>query len=210
MMRSSRRSRALVLLDGQGKRLLAGIEEREPHVGPRHGEALHRIDHRERFRTRRFQEFQPRRRGEEKVAHLDPRAALAGCKKAGRFGAGGRAAFDAHGVRLALARARGKMEPRHGADGRQRLAAKAERGDVGEVVVAVRGERRASKWRGVRPQGARFRRPCPRRCRRPRSGWRRRHRSRCRSGWRRHRARFRPVPSPRSPGARPPRRRRCG
>ncbi len=48
-----------------------------------------------------------------------------------------RAAIDAHLMRLARSGAGGDGEPRDGTDGRQRLAAKAERGDVREIVFTV-------------------------------------------------------------------------
>ncbi len=52
------------------------VGEHEGDVGARHREALDDVDDGERFRARRFQEFEPRGRGEEEVPHLDARAAL--------------------------------------------------------------------------------------------------------------------------------------
>ena len=39
-----------------------------------HGEPAHGVGDMARFGARLLQEFEPRRRGEEEIAHLDPRA----------------------------------------------------------------------------------------------------------------------------------------
>ncbi len=89
------------------------------------------------FRARRFEEFEARGRREEQLAHLDPRARLAVGEKADGRRAMRRAAIDTDLMRLARLGAAGDGEPRDGADGRQRLAAKAHRGDVGEIVFPI-------------------------------------------------------------------------
>ena len=97
------------------------------------------------------------------------------------------------------------FQPRHRGDRGQGFAAKAERGDIGEVAVGdFRGGVALDAERADRPG------PCRRRRRSRGSGSGRRSRWPRRCAWRRRRARFRPVPSRRRPGARPPRRRRCG
>ncbi len=81
---------------------------------------------------RRFQEFAPRRGGEEQVGDDHARAGRTGGR--GHFGV--EPPRDADRVRVRRARrARGDGEPRGGADRRQRLAAEAE-GTDGDQVVA--------------------------------------------------------------------------
>ena len=109
--------------------------EGERNIGPRHGEALDDIGCGEVFGARGFQKFQPRGRGEEKLADFDARAGLSARQKAGGFGSAYVPAIDADFVGVALRRAAGDCEPRNRADGRQRLAAEAERFDVRKIVV---------------------------------------------------------------------------
>ena len=71
----------------------------------------------------RFQEFEPRRGGEKKVANLDPGSLGVGRRFRGADGT----AFDRDDPSILLPkRAAGDGEPGDGADGRQRLAAKAQ------------------------------------------------------------------------------------
>ena len=119
----------------------------EGDVGPRHGEALDHVDDRQRFAARRLQEFQPRRRGEEKIAHLDARAGRRLCRRR-RLAPCGRPRRRWPGAVAALARGDDR-QPRHGADRRQRLAAKAERGDVGQVVAPSRRASFEVAWRST-------------------------------------------------------------
>ena len=110
--------------------LLAG--EREGDVGPAHGEAAHHLAHRLGLGAVLFEEFEPRRRGVKQVAHLDARALAERGRLRRRFHAG--IDLDRPGVRLAPV-ARRDRKPRHRADRRQRLAAKAERRDGNKILV---------------------------------------------------------------------------
>ncbi len=99
------------------------IGEREP---------AHDVAGRLRFAAVALQEFQPRRRRREEIARLDPRAL--------RLRAGLNRAFDAvfdeqRDGRVGAARARADFEPRDRGDRGQRLAAKSERRDMGEIAV---------------------------------------------------------------------------
>ena len=105
----------------------------------------------------------------------------------------------------AAGRAGDDGQPRRRADRGQRLAAEAERGDAHQVVV---GSLEVA-WRctaSAELVGG----PCRCRRRSPRCARCRRLPGSRRCGWRRRRARSPPAPSPRRPGARSPRRRRCG
>ncbi len=115
---------------GDGRALFAG--EREGHVRPAHGEPAHDLADVLAFGAVALEEFQPRRRGVEQVAHLDPRAFA---ERGGLHG-GFVAAVDGDhpGMRLAPVTRRDR-KPRHRADRRQRLAAETERLDVEQVVV---------------------------------------------------------------------------
>jgi hypothetical protein len=110
--------------------LLAG--EREGDVGPAHGESAHRLAHRLGLGAIEFEEFQPRRRGMEQIAHLEPRT----FPKCGRLDPGFDPGidFDRPGMRLA-GMARRDREPRHRADRGQRLAAETKGSDRNEIVV---------------------------------------------------------------------------
>ena len=104
----------------------------EGDLGMGHGEAAHRVGDMARFGARLLQELEPRRRGEEQIAHLDPRAGR--MRRGPRLAA--RAAVDLQAPRgVGVGRARGEGEARHRGDGRQRLAAEAQGADVGEIVV---------------------------------------------------------------------------
>ena len=115
---------------GHRRALLA--REREGNVRPAHRQAAHHLADRLALAAVALEEFEPRRRGVEEIAHLD---AGAGAERAG-FHARLVAAVDRDrpGVRLARV-PRGDGEPRHRADRGQRLAAEAERADVEQVVV---------------------------------------------------------------------------
>jgi hypothetical protein len=96
------RERALEqrILGGEREHHAAFIGQGEADIGTGHGEPLYGVDDGERFGAGRFEKFEPRRRGVEKVAHLDARTGLAGGKKAGRLGAGKRACIDRDGMRV--------------------------------------------------------------------------------------------------------------
>ena len=115
---------------GDGRALLA--REREGDVGPAHRQPPHHLADRLALAAVALEEFQPRRRRVEEVAHLDAGAVA----ERGGLDVGFVAAVDRDraGVRLARV-ARGDGEPRHRADRGQGLAAEAERADIEQVVV---------------------------------------------------------------------------
>ncbi len=118
--------------DAERDLALAVGGEMEGDLRMGHGEAVDRVLRMHQLGARRLHELEPRRGGEEQVAHLD----------AGALGMGGRLrrAFasgvdrDAPG-RFGAARPRGDGETAHRADRGQCLAAEAERADMGEIVV---------------------------------------------------------------------------
>ena len=83
--------------------LLAG--EREGDIRPAHGEPAHHFAHRLGLGAVEFQEFQPRRRGVEQVAHFDARAAA-----------------ERRGLDLAISRRRRPRSPRRAARSAWRVA----------------------------------------------------------------------------------------
>ena len=109
----------------------------EGHIGARHRQPLDHIQGGEILGARALEEFQPRRRGIKKLAHFHPRARLARAAKGGGRRAADGAAFDGDFVRIACPGAAGNREPRHRADAGQRLAAKAQGFDMGEIVLAA-------------------------------------------------------------------------
>ena len=103
------------------------IGERQPanHVGDRRP-----------FGPVGLQELQPGRRCEEQIAHLD----LGAARVAGRGRTVLAAALDAHRPGMRLGRmARGHGQAGNGADGGERLAAKAEAADVEQIVLGELG-----------------------------------------------------------------------
>ncbi len=115
---------------GHRRALLAG--EREGDVGPAHGEAPHHLADRLGLAPVALEEFEPRRRGVEQVAHLDAGAFAE--RRGLDLGLVAAVDGDRPGMRLAGV-AGGDGEPRHRADRGQRLAAEAERADIEEVVA---------------------------------------------------------------------------
>ena len=138
---------------GHRRALLAG--QREGDVGPAHGEPAHHLAHGFGLGAVELEELQPRRRGVEQIAHLDARAVAERRRLDGGFRAG--IDLDRPGVRLAGVPRRDR-QPRHGADRRQRLAAKAR-------ACGSRPDRRrqASRWHGARPPAPDRPASCPRR-----------------------------------------------
>ena len=115
---------------GHRRALLAG--QREGDIGPAHGEPAHHFAHGFGLGAVELEEFQPRRRGVEQIAHLDA-GAFAERRGLDRgFGAG--IDLDRPGMRLAGVPRRDR-QPRHRADRGQRLAAKAQRADRNQIVV---------------------------------------------------------------------------
>ena len=124
----------------------AGVRrEGKAHGGIGHGEPFDHIGHGGGLGALGFQEFEPRRRRREEIARLDPRALgpIAGLDPALLAGLDPdlRADLGAGGARV-------DGEIGDGGDGGQRLAAKAERRDRGEIAigdfrggVALDGER---------------------------------------------------------------------
>jgi hypothetical protein len=102
----------------------------------RHGQPPYRIEGVLVLGARRLEELEPRRRGEEEVAHLDPRAR--------RMGAGlgplDRARLDrqAPGA-VGIGGPAGEGETADGADRGQRLAAEAQGVDAQQIVVGELG-----------------------------------------------------------------------
>ncbi len=98
------------------------------------------------FGARGFPELEPRRRSVEQVAHFDPGAGRLGRRLHGpaapaldRQAPGLVRRLVRHVLRTIAVRAAAHGEPRDGADRGQRLAPKAERGDVHQVVVRQLG-----------------------------------------------------------------------
>ena len=115
-----------------GHRRALFAREREGHVGPAHREPAHHVADRLGLGAVGLEKLEPRRRRVEQVADFDARALA----QRGGLGLRFLAAVDLDrpGVRLAGVPRRDR-KPRHRTDRRQRLAAKAERADVVEVVV---------------------------------------------------------------------------
>ncbi len=121
---------------GPGDRRALLARKREGDVGPAHRQPAHHLANRLAFAAVALEEFEPRRRRVEQVAHLDARAFA---ERAGfdlRFAPG--VDRDRPAVRLAGV-PRGDGEPRDRADRGQRLAAEAERADVEQIVVGQLG-----------------------------------------------------------------------
>ena len=135
---------------------LAG--QREGDVRPAHGEPAHHLAHRFGFGTVELEEFKPRRRGVEQVAHFD--AGALPQRRGLHLGFGAGIDLDRPAMRLAGVAGRDR-KPRHRADRGQGLAAEPQRADRDQIVV---GElRRGMALDGKRKIG---RASCPRR-RRP-------------------------------------------
>ena len=170
--------------------------------GMRHGKAAHGVGDVARLGARLLQELEPRRRGEEKIANLDPRAGGRGGGH--RLGLGAAVDREAPG-RVGDRRSRSDGKAAHRGDRRQGLAAETQR-------CECRKDRRrgASTCNGARRQAADRQASC--RCRRrPRRGRCGRPPSRSRRcAAHRHRSHSRPAPSRRWPAARRLRRRRSG
>src|SRR5215467_10204872 len=110
--------------------------EREGDVGPAHRQPAHHLADRLAFAAVAFEEFEPRRRGVEQVAHFDARAFPE------RAGLDLRLAAAVDGDRPAVRLAavpRGDGQPRNRADRGQRLAAEAQGADVEQIVVGELG-----------------------------------------------------------------------
>ena len=111
--------------------LLAG--EREGNFWTAHGKSAHHLAHRFGFSAVELEEFEPRRRGVEQIAHLDAGALPQRRRLDVGFGAG--IDFDRPGMRLAGV-ARRDRKPGHGTDRRQGLAAEPERADRDQILVS--------------------------------------------------------------------------
>ena len=125
----------------------ASVErQRERDIGPRHREALDHIERRQVFGARGFQEFEPRRRRVEQLAHLDARAVLAAWRGTPPARAQRRAAVDADLVRLARRRCgwRSKAAPP------RRSTAAPRRGSPSSRCAERSSSARASTSRGAR------------------------------------------------------------
>ena len=100
----------------------------------RHSETLQNIADRGRLGAFRFQKFQPRRCREKQIAHLDPRAARSCRRCYGRDFT----AIDRHGVGAVIfCGAAGQFKMRDRANAGQRLAAKAEAGNLKHPIAAI-------------------------------------------------------------------------
>ncbi len=121
---------------GQGGRpghrhaLLA--RQREGDIRPAHPQPANHIADRLAFGAVGLKKLKAGRRGVEQVAHLDPRAVAE--RRGLHIGLLAAVDLDGPGMRLAGVPG-GDRKPRHRADRRQRLAAKAQRADVVEIVV---------------------------------------------------------------------------
>src|SRR5581483_8257111 len=104
----------------------------------RHGQPLDHVGDGQFFRARRFEEFQPRRRGIEQLAHFGAGAMLARGQKGGGTRALQPSAVHPDLGRLAALHAAGQGQPRHRADGGQRLAAETHGDNVRKIVLAIR------------------------------------------------------------------------
>ena len=120
--------------------------------GMGHREPAHRVGDMARLGARLLQELQARRRGEEEIAHFDPRAGR--MRRGPGFALGAAVDLEAPGG-VGAGRPRGDGEAADRGDRRQRLAAEAQRADVGR-------DRRRAAWRcsAARPRAAARRRSC--------------------------------------------------
>ena len=110
--------------------------EGEGDLGMGHGEALHHLLGMAELAAGGFQEFEPRRGGEEEIGQIDPGPAA----ERGRLGAGLGPGLDGQAPGfLGPLLAAGDGEPPDGADGGQRLAAKSQGGDMGQIVARQLG-----------------------------------------------------------------------
>jgi hypothetical protein len=140
---------------GKFQRRAIGARQREAHMrkGDRH--PLDDLGDRAGLGLLGLEEFQPRRRREEQVAHLDDRAGIGGARpQIGHLAAGHRDLGAIGGI----ARTAGDRQLGDRTDRRQRLATKAERADIVEAIVELRG---AVPTHGQFEIAA----PCPSRCR---------------------------------------------
>ncbi len=120
MMRASRVNRpsSRIAACFQIQRAAAIHRQSECDIGPGHRQPLDDVEGGNVFGPRAFKEFQPRRRGIEKFAHLHPRAMLARRAKGGGTRAIDGAAFHVNLKGLAAVGAADDGKPRHRADGR--------------------------------------------------------------------------------------------
>ncbi len=139
---------------GDGRALLA--REREGDIGPAHGKTAHDIAHGLGFGAVGLEEFQPRRRGVEQVAHLDPGALAERRRHRSALGA----AFDRQAPRRA---ARPHAAWRWTAAPPRRSTA-APRRESRACEWRAGRRRRASRWHGAQPRARDRRASC--RCRR--------------------------------------------
>ena len=180
-----------------------GAREREAdrRIGER--QPPHRLGHGVRLGAVGAQEFQPRRRREEEVAHLDLRAGCAACRR--RLALPAALHLDRPGVLVARdAATRSRAAPPRrseaSASPRKPSVAIAERSSPGSFEVQWRATASARSSRRMPPPSSATRiRLLP-----PPGG------DDVDAAARRRRARSRRAPSRRSPAAPPPRRRRCG
>ena len=115
---------------GRRGQVVAG--KREADLRVRHGKPAHDLGDRLRLGPVGFEELQPRRRRGEELGDLDPRALRRRRRPHRRFDAG---LDQDRGPGRGVGGAGDDRKPRHGADRRQRLAAKAERPDARKVAV---------------------------------------------------------------------------
>ena len=126
----------LALGCGEADQTSCPVTERKGDAGVNHGQAFDRVLGVVEFGARRLEELEPRRRGEEKVAHLDPGARRMG----GDPGRALAAALDVDGPGLLGAgRTAGDGQSADGADGGQGFAPKTQGGDIAQVLVGQLG-----------------------------------------------------------------------